>query len=75
MKKLRIKYPSISFEIKDIEVTEDRYEDIMNMCQEEQADFIMQEIGDEESDWIPDGKKGLMSALDCDYANIKLIKF
>jgi len=69
---VKIIYPQIVFETKELEVTEDQKEEIGNFCEEEKVDFIWNNLDDLEKNWIPDDKKGLESAVDCDYAKIKL---
>ncbi|MGV2452462.1 UNVERIFIED_CONTAM: hypothetical protein POZ17_19825 [Ralstonia mannitolilytica] len=73
--KIEIKYPIVTFNIIQLEINEDKAEEILNSCQENQAQFIMDNVPEEDYFMIPNGKKGIISALDTDmYAHIKEIK-
>lgn len=73
--KIEIKYPIVTFNIIQLEINEEKAGEILNSCQEDQAQFIMDNIPEEEFFMIPNGKKGIISALDTDmYAHIKEIK-
>lgn len=73
--KIEIKYPIITFNIIQLEVSEDKAEEILNSCQEDQAQFIIENIPEEDCFMVPNGKKGIEQALDTDmYAHIKEVK-
>ncbi|MCC3214970.1 hypothetical protein LIV57_06770 [Chryseobacterium sp. X308] len=73
--KIEIKYPFICFNIIQIDVDDDKAEEILNDCQENQAQFIIDNIPVDDYLMVPNGKKGIVSALDTDiYAHIKEVK-
>ena len=73
--KIEIKYPIVTFNIIELNIDDDKAEDILNSCQEDQAQFIMDNIPEQDYFMVPNGKKGIISALDTDiYAHIKEVK-
>lgn len=73
--KIEIKYPIVTFNIIQLEINEEKAGEILNSCQEDQATFIMDNIPEEDYFMVPNGKKGIISALDTDmYAHIKEVK-
>ena len=73
MKTLKITYPQIVFETKEIEVSDELSEIAINGCCEEKADFIISQITDLDFNWIPEAKKGLISCIDMGYSTIKIV--
>lgn len=71
MKKLKITYPQIVFETKEIEVSDEVAENALNGCCEEKADFIISQITDLDFNWIPESRMGLISCVDMGYSTIK----
>lgn len=73
--KIRLIYPVITFNSIDIDVPNNQWEEIQNMSGIERAEFIESHIDQTDFDWIPDGKKGIESALEMGYASIKPVQF
>lgn len=71
MKTLKITYPQIVFGTKDVEVSDEIAEMVLNGCCEEKADFIISQITDLDFNWIPESRKGLISCVDMGYSTIK----
>lgn len=73
--KLEIKYPIITFNIIELNLDDEKAEEILNECQENQSQFILDNISEDDYLMVPNGKKGIISALDTDiYAHIKEVK-
>lgn len=68
--KITMCYPQMRWGWKDIEVSEEKFEEIQNMTDEQQAEFILDNLhGSEYDDTM--GKKNIVDALDAEYAYIR----
>ena len=72
---IKFTYPQIYFETKTVEVEENFGISIVEGCQEEQADFIYNQLTDLEKEWIPrqgrkSGSEAIELFLDCDFIHV-----
>lgn len=76
--KLKIIYPVIYFNTLEVDVSDDKGEDLLNhSCDDEKAKFVMDVVeksNPSEVDWIPNGRKGIASAFEAGYSTIKLVE-
>ncbi|TDB64387.1 hypothetical protein [Arundinibacter roseus] len=63
-------YPQISFGIKALEVTEEKWEEIQNMTEAKKAEYINENLNESEQDWSF-GVRNIRDALNAEYAWIK----
>jgi hypothetical protein len=74
MRKLFIKYPVIEFATLTIELPDDKVDEVLNSCNQDQARFIKEMVAIHDplnESWI---HGDLESALDVEYARITEIK-
>lgn len=71
--KVRITFPQIVITATEVEMTEDEYIDLKEKCQEDQVDYVWNEVmTQDERDWIAN-KKLVYSAYDSDFCQIKKV--
>jgi hypothetical protein len=71
MKKIKILFPQIIIEQKEVEVTEEKY-DTLIYDNVDVVDFIWDNMTEQEQQWT-NGKQWIESAIDCGYAGLKKI--
>lgn len=69
MRTIKIQFPQIVTETKEIEVSEIDYENIESMSIEEKAQFIWDNISEQEQQWT-EGKKWIENAIECGYSGV-----
>lgn len=69
MRKIKITYPQVYFEEKEIEVTQEQYESLI-LHLENQDGFIWDNLDEREQSWVPDGEKGLSAAIEYGYCGV-----
>ena len=70
MKKVKISFPQIVVEQREIEVTEEQYEDLTEYSSDdEKADFIWSQMTEQEQQWTQ-GKKWVESEIDVGYCGV-----
>ena len=70
MKKVKISFPQIVVEQREIEVTEEQFEDLTeHSSDDEKADFIWSKMTEQEQQWTQ-GKKWVESAIDVGYCGV-----
>lgn len=74
MRKIKITFPQIVFEQKEVEVTQEQYEDLIehSSCSEK-AKFIWSNMTDMEKQWT-EGEKWVEGAVDCYLCGVYSIK-
>lgn len=72
MKTIIIKFPQIIVEFKDVLVSDEEHEAIIN-GDLDRSKFIWDNLTELEQNHVPNGQKGIESGLECDMANIKTI--
>lgn len=72
MKKVRIKFPQLCVESRTIEVSDEKYEELVEHAgEEDRANFIWNQMTESEKNWAPNGFKSLVSAIDVGYCGIE----
>ncbi len=71
--KVKISFPQIVIESKEVEVSEEKYEELVNEDLKKQADFVWQNMTEQEQDWS-NGKKWIEDAMDVGYCKIARIQ-
>lgn len=70
MKKVTISFPQIVVERREVEVTDEQFEDLtQHSCDSEKADFIWNNMTEQEQQWTQ-GKKWLEGAIDAGYCGL-----
>ena len=70
MKKVTISFPQIVIERREVEVTEEQFEELTeNSGDIEKTDFIWSQMTEQEQQWTQ-GKKWVESAVDCGYCGV-----
>jgi len=69
---VRISYPQIVIESKEVEMSEDELFELKEKSSSEQADFIYEKLDENEQNWC-NGKKFIQSALESDYCSIRKV--
>ena len=70
MKTIKISFPQIIMEHKEVEVTEEQFEDLINHCSDdEKTGFIWSQMTEQEKQWTQ-GKKWVESAIDAGYCGV-----
>lgn len=70
MKKVKISFPQIVVEQREVEVTDEQFEDLtQHYCDNEKTDFIWDQMTDQEQQWTQ-GKKWVESAIDMGYCGV-----
>ncbi len=71
MKKVKIKFPQIVIEVREIEVTDEQYEDLTQHSSDgEKTAFIWKNMTEQEQQWTQ-GEKWVEGAVDCEYCGIE----
>lgn len=70
MKTVFIKFPQITVDFKAVKVSDEEYDEIIN-GDADKSKFIYDNLTEQEQNWLPNGQKGLESALEWDLASIK----
>lgn len=72
--KVKIKFPQIVFETREVEVTEEQHEELIHhSCDEDRVKFIWENMTDQEQQWVH-GKKDVESAVDVGYCGIESVE-
>ena len=70
--KLLISFPQIVIEHKEVEVTPEQAEELLQHSNiSERAGFIWSNMTDKEQQWTPNGIRSVESAIDLGYCSIK----
>jgi DNA-binding transcriptional regulator GbsR (MarR family) len=70
MKKVKISFPQIVVEQREIEVTEEQYEDLTeHSSDDEKTNFIWSQMTDQEKQWTQ-GKKWVKNAIYVGYCGV-----
>lgn len=70
MKKVKISFPQIVVEHREVEVTEEQFEDLTEHSSDnEKVDFIWSQMTEQEQD-CTQGKKWVEGAVDCGYCGV-----
>lgn len=69
--KVKFQFPTITFETKEVEISDAEWEQLQLSSDWQKAEFIWAKLDDDERDWVPDRMKGIQSALDVGYTTIK----
>jgi hypothetical protein len=72
MKKIKILFPQIVIEQREVEVTEEQY-DVLMLDNIGVTDFVWKNMTEQEQQWT-NGEKWVASAIDCGYAGLRKVE-